>query len=225
MGVKATGPGEDSSSPEPETKRWLHEPRLTEAYLPKAGNHRRILCPARDKGVSPISTQSNEPVSQDGVWSVKVMSSAGTRITPAPFPGRGRVLASVAVAAPQPSNAKLPWSRHHRHGPPGATLGQSLGVLRDDSVWTLLLCSNPSSSCRARAPLSNPARVREPNSTLFPSAGQSVALLTVTWNESWVTKHCACAGRGCGTPADGRLTLRPNKLKTQLFTLFSRKTK
>lgn len=108
VGVKATGPGEDSRSPEPETKRRLHEPRLTEAYLPKAGNHRCILCPARDKGVSPISTQSNEPVSQDGVWSVKVMSSARSRITPAPFPGTGHMLASVAAAASQPSDAKLP---------------------------------------------------------------------------------------------------------------------
>lgn len=49
-GVKETLLEEDSGLPTRETKHPLHLPELTEAYLPEAGNHRRVLCPGRDKG-------------------------------------------------------------------------------------------------------------------------------------------------------------------------------
>lgn len=37
----------------------LHPSEAPRAYLPKAGNHRGVLCPIRDKRFSAVSTQSN----------------------------------------------------------------------------------------------------------------------------------------------------------------------
>lgn len=63
------------------------------------------------------------------------------------------------------------------------------------------------------------------SSALFPSADSSAAASRLTRGMSRWSLETVCAAEGQGDPEDRRLSLRSNELRTELFTLFSAKTK
>lgn len=128
-----------------------------QAHLPKAGNHRGVLCPVRDRIPYsipfPCKAISEHPRRQSCL--MKVMCSKKNKITLTSFLTGAKWPPQRAAAGLQPLHA-VPCA-----GPETSTTTHCeqyiLGVHNDNSIWTLLLSRrNPSSDLRPFGPRTVP---------------------------------------------------------------------